>query len=88
MPEVHAVVPLPPGGGAAAAGFGGKRANKETFYSYTSFTTPLTITMTFFGATRRFVFQSLLAEATLLAFFGGATGLAVASLPSRMTRSA
>lgn len=32
------------------------------------------------GATRRFVFQSLLAEASLLAFFGGATGLTVASL--------
>jgi len=32
------------------------------------------------GATRRFVFQSLLAEASLLAFFGGATGLAVAGL--------
>jgi putative ABC transport system permease protein len=32
------------------------------------------------GATRLFVFQSLLAEASLLAFFGGATGLAVASL--------
>ncbi len=32
------------------------------------------------GATRRFVFQSLLAEASLLAFFGGVTGLAVASL--------
>lgn len=32
------------------------------------------------GATRRFVFQSLLAEASLLAFFGGITGLAVASL--------
>src|SRR5512138_200952 len=32
------------------------------------------------GATRRFVFQSLLAEATLLALFGGATGLAVAGL--------
>jgi putative ABC transport system permease protein len=32
------------------------------------------------GATRRFVFQSLLAEASLLALFGGATGLAVAGL--------
>jgi putative ABC transport system permease protein len=32
------------------------------------------------GATRRFVFQSLLAEATILALFGGATGLAVAGL--------
>jgi len=32
------------------------------------------------GATRRFVFQSLLAEASLLAFFGGITGLAVAGL--------
>ena len=32
------------------------------------------------GATRRFVFQSLLAEASLLALFGGATGLAIASL--------
>jgi putative ABC transport system permease protein len=32
------------------------------------------------GATRRFVFQSLLTEATLLAFFGGATGIALAVL--------
>ncbi|HMB25071.1 MAG: ABC transporter permease [Chloroflexota bacterium] len=32
------------------------------------------------GATKRFVFQSLLAEASLLALFGGATGLVVASL--------
>jgi putative ABC transport system permease protein len=32
------------------------------------------------GATRRFVFQSLLAEASLLAFFGGATGATVAGL--------
>jgi putative ABC transport system permease protein len=32
------------------------------------------------GATRRFVFQSLLAEASLLALFGGATGLVVAGL--------
>jgi putative ABC transport system permease protein len=32
------------------------------------------------GATRRFVFQSLLAEASLLALFGGATGLAGAGL--------
>ena len=32
------------------------------------------------GATRRFVFQSLLAEASLLAFFGGAAGIALASL--------
>src|SRR4030042_5282955 len=32
------------------------------------------------GATRRFVFQSLLAEASLLAFFGGITGLVVDSL--------
>jgi putative ABC transport system permease protein len=32
------------------------------------------------GATRRFVFQSLLIEASLLAFFGGLTGVAVASL--------
>ena len=32
------------------------------------------------GATRRFVFQSLLAEASILALFGGATGLAVAGL--------
>jgi putative ABC transport system permease protein len=32
------------------------------------------------GATRRFVFHSLLAEASLLAIFGGATGLAVAGL--------
>jgi len=32
------------------------------------------------GATRRFVFRSLLAEASLLAFFGGVTGLAVASM--------
>jgi putative ABC transport system permease protein len=30
------------------------------------------------GATRRFVFKSLLAEASLLAFFGGAAGLGVA----------
>jgi putative ABC transport system permease protein len=32
------------------------------------------------GATRRFVFQSLLAEASLLALFGGATGVALAGL--------
>ncbi len=32
------------------------------------------------GATRQFVFQSLLAEASLLAFFGGATGVALAGL--------
>jgi putative ABC transport system permease protein len=32
------------------------------------------------GATRCFVFQSLLAEASLLALFGGATGLAVAGM--------
>lgn len=32
------------------------------------------------GATRRFVFESLLAEASLLALFGGATGLAIAGL--------
>ena len=32
------------------------------------------------GATRRFVFQSLLAEASLLAFFGGATGIILAAL--------
>lgn len=32
------------------------------------------------GATRRFVFQSLLAEASILALFGGATGLAIAGL--------
>jgi putative ABC transport system permease protein len=32
------------------------------------------------GATRRFVFQSLLAEASLLALLGGITGIAVASL--------
>jgi len=32
------------------------------------------------GATRRVVFQSLMAEASLLAFFGGAAGIALASL--------
>ncbi len=32
------------------------------------------------GATRRFVFQSLLAEASLLAFLGGATGIILAAL--------
>ena len=32
------------------------------------------------GATRRFVFQSLLAESSILAFFGGATGVAFAGL--------
>jgi len=32
------------------------------------------------GATRRFVFQSLLAEASLLAFVGGATGVALAGM--------
>jgi putative ABC transport system permease protein len=32
------------------------------------------------GATRRFVFQSLLAEASILALFGGATGVALAGL--------
>jgi len=32
------------------------------------------------GATRRYVFQSLLAEASLLAFFGGATGVALAGM--------
>jgi putative ABC transport system permease protein len=32
------------------------------------------------GATRRFVFKSLLAEASLLAFFGGATGVALAGM--------
>ena len=32
------------------------------------------------GATRRFVFQSLLTEAGLLAFFGGAAGIALAAL--------
>jgi putative ABC transport system permease protein len=32
------------------------------------------------GATRRYVFQSLLAEASLLAFFGGAAGVALAGM--------
>ena len=32
------------------------------------------------GATRRFVFQSLLAESSILAFFGGANGVVLASL--------
>jgi putative ABC transport system permease protein len=32
------------------------------------------------GATRRFVFQSLLAESSILAFFGGANGVVFASL--------
>ena len=32
------------------------------------------------GPTRRFVFQSLLTEASLLAFLGGATGIALAVL--------
>jgi len=40
------------------------------------------------GATRRFVFQSLLTEATLLAFAGGATGLALTVLIIILFRNA
>jgi putative ABC transport system permease protein len=40
------------------------------------------------GATRRFVFQSLLAEASLLAFFGGAAGLALTALLVFLFRNA
>ncbi|HEY9765217.1 MAG TPA: prolyl oligopeptidase family serine peptidase [Chroococcales cyanobacterium] len=40
-----------------AAGFGGKRAEKETFYSYTSFTTPTTIYRLDLESGRSTVFQ-------------------------------